>query len=99
MKYVPNWNSEEELVKDDRFVAGLKTCARDIRDRAFYIKHDVMPNRDHAKVEVVEVDKRVYVVNTDHGGHLDEYGSVNNPPYAPLRTAVKAAGFRLDESE
>jgi len=99
MKYLPNPNFSKELEQDPEFIEGLKTCGRDIRDRAFYIKHKIMPNRKHSQVEVVEIDGRVFVVNTDWGGHIDEYGSVNNPPYAPLRTAVRAAGFRLSESE
>lgn len=37
------------------------------------------------------------VGNTDIAAHLIEYGSVNNPPYAPLRRAVKAAGLNLTD--
>ena len=29
-------------------------------------------------------------------GHLVEFGSVNNPPYAPIRSGVQAAGLRLE---
>jgi hypothetical protein len=35
-------------------------------------------------------------VATDPFGHLVEWGSKNNPPYAPLRRGVLAAGLRLD---
>lgn len=35
------------------------------------------------------------VAATDHFWHLVEFGSVNNPPYAPLRRGVRAAGLRL----
>jgi len=38
------------------------------------------------------------VVSTDPFGHLVEFGSVNNPPYAPLRRGVLATGLRLDTS-
>lgn len=31
---------------------------------------------------------------TDIAGHLAEWGSVNNPAYAPLRRGAEAAGFR-----
>jgi hypothetical protein len=49
-------------------------------------------------------------ITTDTGGdtvtvgsddpffHLVEWGSVNNPPYAPIRRAVRAAGLRLEET-
>ena len=97
LRYIPNLNYEEDLVQDDEYVNGLKAMARDVRDRAFYLKHKVMPNKEFSQVEVVEVDGRVYVANTDYGGHIDEYGSANSTPYAPLRTAVRAAGFRLEE--
>lgn len=30
--------------------------------------------------------------------HLVEWGSVNNPPYAPLRRGIRAAGLRLEET-
>lgn len=38
------------------------------------------------------------VYTTDIAGHLVEFGSANNPAYAPIRRAVRAAGLRLDES-
>lgn len=37
------------------------------------------------------------VGNTDFAGHMVEWGSQNNPPYAPLRRGVRAAGLRLSE--
>lgn len=37
------------------------------------------------------------VYTDDPFGHLVEWGSANNPPYAPLRRGVQAAGLRLDE--
>jgi hypothetical protein len=37
------------------------------------------------------------VTNTDYGAHIAEYGSVNNPAYAPLRRGTQAAGFELRE--
>ena len=38
------------------------------------------------------------VVSTDPFFHLIEWGSVNNPAYAPFRRGIRAAGLRLDES-
>ena len=29
-------------------------------------------------------------------GHLVEFGSVNNPPYSPIRTGVQQSGLRWD---
>jgi len=36
--------------------------------------------------------------NTDFAAHWVEWGSVNNPPYAPLRRAVQATGLHLREA-
>lgn len=48
-------------------------------------------------VTLVQDADGVRLVNTDHGGHLMEWGSVNNPPHAPLRRGARAAGLRLAE--
>lgn len=58
--------------------------------------HRIMP-RKSAQLVVDTSGQDVRLVNTDHGGHLDEFGSAKSRPYAPLRTAVRAAGLRLDE--
>lgn len=50
---------------------------------------------DQIKIEVT--DDGVFLVNLDHAGHLQEWGSKNNPPVAPLRRGVRAAGLRLAE--
>lgn len=38
------------------------------------------------------------VVSTDPFAHLVEWGSRNNPPYAPMRRGVLALGLRFDPS-
>lgn len=38
------------------------------------------------------------VYTDDPFGHLVEWGSVNNPIYAPLRRAASQRGFRLTET-
>lgn len=37
------------------------------------------------------------VYTSDPFGHLVEWGSANNPPFAPFRRGVSAAGMRLKE--
>lgn len=57
-----------------------------------------MPRKGEAEqIEVVTEDGEVFLVNHDHAGHLKEYGSRNNPPTAPLRRGVQAAGLRLGD--
>lgn len=55
------------------------------------------PRRGHIrdKFVVVTDDKVVRVGNTDPFFHLIEFGSINNPAYAPLRRGVLTAGLRL----
>jgi hypothetical protein len=58
-----------------------------------------MPRKGNRGTVVVEVTATgARLVNTDHGGHLQEWGSKNNAPAAPLRRGVQAAGFRLHET-
>lgn len=77
--------------------SNLVGAAHAVRDRVEAEKHAVMPRQRRGSV-VVEADARgVRVVNTDHGAHIDEFGSVNSPAYAPLRRGARRAGFRLDE--
>lgn len=48
--------------------------------------------------ETIVIDESpsgVRLVNTDHAGHLTEFGSRNNPAHAPLRRGVRAAGLRF----
>lgn len=46
----------------------------------------------------VQIDgDRVRLVLRGYGAHLTEFGSRNNPPHAPLRRGVLAAGLRLVE--
>ena len=96
--YLPNPDFLRELQgEDDDYVNGLTECAQDIRERAHYVKHKIMPKKSASSDVVVEViDGQVSVANTDHGAAIDEYGSVNSPAYSPMRTAVSAAGFRLE---
>jgi hypothetical protein len=39
----------------------------------------------------------VRLVLAGHDAHLVEFGSANNPPHAPLRRGVRAAGLDLTE--
>jgi hypothetical protein len=54
------------------------------------------PDAGHYKRSIRSKGPVVY--STDPFAHLVEWGSVNNPAYAPLRRGVLAAGLRLDPS-
>ena len=56
------------------------------------------PKGNRGTTITVETDGAdVIVANLDHAGHLIEWGSRNNPPHAPLRRAVRAAGLTFAE--
>lgn len=60
-----------------------------------------MPRRGTGTNRTVVIDTsgdRPRIVNTDHAGHLVEWGSANNPPHAPLRRGARAAGLRLEQN-
>ena len=57
-----------------------------------------MPRRGHQVVEVQQDGGETYLVNTDWAGVFEEFGGKNNPPHAPLRRGVRAAGLELRES-
>lgn len=53
----------------------------------------------HRSVRVDRDGDTVRILSTDPFWHLIEWGSVNNPAYAPLRRGARAAGLRLDLSQ
>ncbi len=57
----------------------------------------VFPGSKSGPVIVLTSGLNFAVSNVGPMGHLDEWGSVNNPPYAPLRRAVEASGLEFDE--
>lgn len=86
---------EDELRKEPEFNDALAAEAEKVIGRAPQVPR-IMPRKPKA-LEVQRDEDGVALVNTDAGGHLAEWGSVNNPPYAPIRRGVRAAGLRLDE--
>lgn len=92
----PNPKFIAELEVQDETKEALVDAAEDVAKRVR--SHEIMRRKGSQPIEVDDSGEHPRVVNTDHGGHLDEFGSAKNPPYAPLRTGVRAAGLRLDES-
>jgi hypothetical protein len=94
-RFVPNPRLDAEL---ELFVAPAVLAAGNaVKERAEVEKHSIMRRRGARPIVIETEGDGVRVTNTDHGAHIDEWGSVNSPPYAPLRRAVRAAGLRLDE--
>lgn len=57
----------------------------------------VFPGSKSGPVIVLETEKGFAVSNVGPMGHMDEWGTINNPPYAPLRRAVEASGLEFNE--
>jgi hypothetical protein len=97
MRFVRNRSFERELVRA-RLRAVVET---DVKPKVEALAQQAQApwmQRQGQPLIVVEQDgDEVSLVNTDHAAHLTEWGSKNNPPHAPLRRGVRAAGLRLDE--
>lgn len=97
----PNPRFGAEVRKQPAYRATLVEAAGAVRDQAAQLADAVQaPWMRRAGADTIEVDatgEDVAVVNRDFGGHLMEFGGRNNPPHAPLRRGVQAAGLRLDE--
>lgn len=98
--FVPNRNFEKEMAADASVRKSLMEAVEPAREQAeqFAAEARIMPRGSQAIV-VGEDDEGVYLANTDYGGHMAEWGSVNSPPYAPLRRGVEAAGLELRDAD
>jgi len=81
---------EDKIRRQPEFIGGMRARTTAVAvavrqaapDKTGYYKRHVRP--DGTKVRA-----------TDTFWHLLEFGSVNNPPYAPLRRGVIASGLRF----
>lgn len=100
MTFRPNPQFALQLAADAEHRAALERAARDIAREADRFARQAgapwMP-RGSDPVTAVDTDGPIRVVATDHGAHLREWGSSQNPPHAPLRRGVRAAGYDLNE--
>jgi hypothetical protein len=96
MVFIPNSNFLEELRAQPEHDEALAAAAEAAKPEAETRATRIMPRNPDA-FEVQVDDAGVRLVNTDYGGHLEEWGSINNPPQAPLRIGVRAVGLRLEE--
>lgn len=94
--------------KPDKRLAQRLAHQREVKDALRPFAERVKAEAEHASpigesgdyisfFVITETPTKLRVGNTDFAAHLVEWGSVNNPPYAPLRRGARAAGLRLDE--
>jgi len=93
--FIPNPNFIADLMGNTADIVAEQ--AQVAADEANKLRHRIMPRKRSNAIVVEKQAPDVFIVNTDLGGHLDEWGSKNNPAYAPLRTGVRNAGFDLTE--
>lgn len=96
MQFRANPNAERELRAQPAFKAHMRTTTTAV---AVEIKTAAPrgsgPKAGGYKRRVRPRGTRVIV--GDPFWHLVEYGSRNNPPYAPVRRGVRAAGLRFED--
>lgn len=93
--FTPNPRFIEEMI--DATADVVAEQAQVAADEANKLRHRIMPRKKRNAIVVEKQAPDVFIVNTDLGGHLDEWGSKNNPAYAPLRNGTRNAGFDLTE--
>jgi hypothetical protein len=101
VSFRPNFGFERDMKRDPKYRAALRvrveaTAVPAVKRLADAAGSPWMPRGGRAITTEQDGDT-VYIVNTDFGGHLVEWGSANNPAHAPLRRGVRAAGLRLRE--
>lgn len=99
MSFRRNAKLEQELERTPAMRRTLRAAAEDVRQAAEHAAPRGTSRRGVAKQFRVAQDNagETIVTNDDPFFHLVEFGSANNPPYAPLRRGARAAGLRLDE--
>lgn len=98
----PNPRLEQQLRVQPKYRAAMRAVAEPARTAAEGFAQAAgapwMKRKGAKGLIVVDLtEDGARITNTDHGGHLQEYGSRNNQPHAPLRRGVRAAGMKLTE--
>jgi hypothetical protein len=96
-KFIPNRNFQKQLVREAAYQRGLMNKAEDAAQAA----KSFAPVRTGAYRDSIKAHRDaedVYVSAFDFKANWIEFGSVNNPPSAPLRRGVAAAGLKLRAS-
>lgn len=95
--FIPNPGFSEEFAREPDTVDGLLEQAEEARQLAY----DLAPvdEGDYREgLRAVAAGGEVFVIGTDYKSALIEYGSQNNPVFAPLRRGAQAANLSIEES-
>ena len=95
----PNRQARAQLARQPEHKKFLREQAERVKDSAER-ESPIGETGDYIdRFVIVELPTRMRVTNHDFAWHLVEFGSVNNPPYGPLRKGVRRAGLRLEEND
>lgn len=95
--FIPDPNFAKQAEDSEEYRAGLADAAQGAAQTAESLAHAIMPRDSSVQIVIEQTSDGVFIVNRAYGAWIDEVGSINNPPYAPLRRGVQAAGLRLAE--
>ena len=95
MAFLPD--PDFDFLADPELRDGLARTAEPARDLAETYAPGIMRRPGSRQIEIVENEDGVFLVNTAFGAVIEEFGSRNNAPFAPLRRAAQEAGIRFDE--
>jgi hypothetical protein len=91
-RFARNLAFQAEIEAEARYKAEMHELAEKVAENA----RQLAP-RDTGQYASSIIVQGSIVATTAFAGHMVEWGSVNNPPYAPLRRACRAAGLRVRE--
>lgn len=92
--FKPNRNFEAQLQKDPRYHAFFIEVAEQLAEGT---KDAMRPFSKTGEFEDSIEASAGRAGTTSHIWHIIEYGSRNNPAYAPFRRAVRALGLRFKD--
>lgn len=96
MAFLPD--KDFDLLADPDLRDGLARTAEPARALAEQFSPGIMRRPGAEQIQIVVNDDGVFLANTAYGAVIEEFGSRNNAPFAPLRRAAQEAGIRFDEA-
>lgn len=95
VRFVKNQAGIEELIRSSVLRGAREIAARAVVEHAGAGRSfgGVVPT-----YQILDVGDDTVSAGTNHPiGHIIEWGSKNNPPYAPIRRAVFSLGLKFEE--
>ena len=94
MRFRARKTFERELRGQPEFQSALRSEARVLESAIVFFAGAFTETGNYAR-KVRAVGNRVEL--RDIAWHIIEWGSIRNPPYAPVRRAVRASGLRFED--